>query len=158
MARIRGQLGDNSSESRRSRVRREGVEVVHRVLMGGESLVEQAHALVMLQDVRVRDTVLRRIAVSDDHHQIQEQARSLAIRAPQEMSASVFALVAALCWQAGDGARATMALESALTADPRHSLCLLLRRAIAAGLPPRRWIDAVLATTEEQCLSGGAGR
>ena len=45
-------------------------------------------------------------------------------------------LLAFTAWQAGEGARANIAIERALTADPDYSMAHLIGQAVDAGLPP----------------------
>jgi hypothetical protein len=120
-----------------------------------ESVIQdQARAVIALQDIHVRDLVIKSLIDHEDPRLIENHLRLLACSTPTELQAPLFALCAALSWQRGDGSRATMALESALASDPSYSLAVLLRRAISAGLPPSRWLDAVRQTSEVECASG----
>ncbi|OQS12447.1 hypothetical protein B0T36_25040 [Nocardia donostiensis] len=47
-------------------------------------------------------------------------------------------LPACFAYTRGDGLLAGIALDSALTADPRHLLAALVHTALQAGLPPER--------------------
>ena len=46
------------------------------------------------------------------------------------------ALLAFTAWQCGEGALASIAIDRALTSDPRYSMALLLREILDAGVPP----------------------
>jgi hypothetical protein len=59
--------------------------------------------------------------------------------------APVAATLAAVVWQQGDGAFASIAAEHALRADPRNRLGALIWAACGSGMPPATWAD-VLAT------------
>jgi hypothetical protein len=115
---------------------------------------QQARTVIALQDIHVRDLVIKTLIDHPDPRAIENRLRMLACSTPMELQAPVFALCAALSWQRGDGSRANMALESALASNPGYSLAVLLRRAISAGLPPSRWIDAVRQTSERECAAG----
>jgi hypothetical protein len=119
------------------------------------SLAERARAVIVLQNIHVRDLVIKALVDHPDPRQIENQVRLLARSTPMELQAPVFALSAALSWQRGDGSRANMALDSALLSNPGYSLAVLLRRAIRAGLPPSRWLEAVRQTSEHECAAGG---
>lgn len=56
--------------------------------------------------------------------------------APLIGHAPALTLLAVLAWWSGDGARATILVERALTADPGHRLALLLDEALCVGMPP----------------------
>lgn len=53
-----------------------------------------------------------------------------------ERQAPALTLLALLAWWEGDGVRAAVLVERALSHDPGHRLAELLDRALAAGLPP----------------------
>jgi hypothetical protein len=53
-----------------------------------------------------------------------------------ERQAPALTLLALLAWWEGDGVRAAVLLERALSHDPGHRLAEVLDRALAAGLPP----------------------
>jgi hypothetical protein len=118
------------------------------------SIEHQARTVIALQDIHVRDLVIKTLIDHLDPRTIESRLRMLACSTPTELQAPVFALCAALSWQRGDGSRAGMALESALASNPGYSLAVLLRRAISAGLPPSRWLDAVRQTSERECAAG----
>jgi hypothetical protein len=53
-----------------------------------------------------------------------------------ERQAPALTLLALLAWWEGDGVRAAVLLERALSHDPGHRLAEVLDRALGAGLPP----------------------
>ncbi len=55
---------------------------------------------------------------------------------------------------AGDGARASVAVERALADDPAYSLALLLAQSLSAGLPPEAWREATAGLTRDECRHG----
>ena len=116
----------------------------------------QARCVVGLQDIRVRDVVLHRMADLVELRNIGEWLRGVAVVTPAEYAAAVYTLCAAAFWQSGDGARACLALEHACDLDPDYSLATLLFRAIQAGMPPATWRQALRDTSEEECLRGAA--
>lgn len=121
----------------------------------GEWFIRDRAAMVIaLQDIGVRDALLRRLMATSDVRFLEERMRSVARCTPEELAAPVYTVTGALAWQHGDGARACIALRFALEANPDYSLANLLYRAIQAGMPPSRWRMALEATTEEICLAG----
>ena len=56
--------------------------------------------------------------------------------APEGYRAPVATLLALVCYESGDSARARRELERALTDDPHYSLAHLLQKTFAAGWPP----------------------
>ncbi|MGV8966838.1 MAG: DUF4192 domain-containing protein [Cellulomonas sp.] len=60
----------------------------------------------------------------------------VAAHAASTRTAAPTTLLALLAWWSGDGARAGVLLDQALTCDPTHRLALLLQDALSAGLAP----------------------
>lgn len=93
-----------------------------------------ARLAVGLHDVRVRDEVatwaLRR---SDALLSLLEQ---LVRTTPPPYDAPACALLAWVAYARGDGSRANVALDRALSTDPAYPLALLLRTALDAAVPP----------------------
>lgn len=65
---------------------------------------------------------------------IQERLEALCRAVPAEHAAPVLAVTASYAWWRGDGARASVALETALDLEPDHRLCALLRRLVGLGI------------------------
>lgn len=126
--------------------------------ISGEHVDDMARARVVtaMQDIRVRDVVLHRLADFDDLRGVANWLRALAVRTPVSSAAAVYVLCGAAYWQGGDGARACEALEQGLALDPDYSLGTLLYRAIQAGMPPATWRQALRDTSEEDCFTGAA--
>jgi hypothetical protein len=105
---------------------------------GGGSLPgPTAHAMLalVLRRVRVRDDAWARM---DPAHRRAHQWlwTDLARHVQPGYVAAPACLLAVTAWQAGQGALASIALERALADEPGYSMALLLREAIAAGMPP----------------------
>jgi len=105
----------------------------------GDLLVYQYRALaVAAQVIPVRDaiwsTITRETAESDA-----EVWRAVAIKTAGTAAAGPYALAAFGYWLAGDGARAAMATEQALKADPDHSMASLVNTVLAAAINPADW-------------------
>lgn len=116
----------------------------------------QARCVVGLQDIRVRDVVLHRLAEFSDLRAAAEWLRTIAVSSPVSYAPPVYTLCAAAYWQGGDGAKACEALEQALALDADYALAMLLYRAIQAGMPPATWRQALRDTSEEECFTGAA--
>ncbi|MCY9785142.1 DUF4192 domain-containing protein [Nocardiopsis sp. EMB25] len=96
---------------------------------------------VYLTQTRVRDEVWARItATSAEAHQ--RLWSRVTRHVPERLRAAPAALLAVAAWQGDDRALASAALDVALTADPGYSMALLMNRALAWGLPVRRWREA----------------
>lgn len=113
--------------------------LLQEVAQGGAlSDATAAAAAVALHDVRVRDDLLAR-----DPEQVLALAQVVAARVGPPHDAPVCTVLAWAAYCRGDGARAAIALDRALRADPQHSLALLLQAALDAALPPAQ-LRAVL--------------
>ncbi|MEO3861095.1 DUF4192 domain-containing protein [Acrocarpospora sp. B8E8] len=83
--------------------------------------------------IRVRDEAWTLI---DDRAAHLTLWRDLTRRLNPRHAAPAASLLAATAWRNGDCALATLALDRALTADPRYTMAVLLSRAIRNLLPP----------------------
>ncbi|WP_116244678.1 DUF4192 domain-containing protein [Nocardiopsis sp. FIRDI 009] len=102
---------------------------------------------VYLTHTRVRDEVWARItAASAQAHQ--RLWSRVARHVPEHLRAAPASLLAVAAWQRDDRALASAALDVALDADPGYSMALLMSRALAWGLPVRRWRQAAPRWTE----------
>lgn len=54
----------------------------------------------------------------------------------RDVQAPALTLLAVLAWWQGDGARAGLLIDRALSADPSHRLAALIDQTLAAGMPP----------------------
>ena len=90
---------------------------------------------MLLSLLPVRDDAWARMDPA--HHQAHRRLWIDLVRVlPQEWVPAPASLLAFVCWQAGDGAMATIAAERALKADPEYSMAHLISDAVLAGLPP----------------------
>jgi hypothetical protein len=64
-------------------------------------------------------------------------------RADPDLSPAPATLLAFAAWRAGEGAIATIALDMALRQDPTYRMAQLLREALAGGVSPAEWADAL---------------
>jgi hypothetical protein len=113
---------------------------------GGEvDPVAAAELAVLLHDVPVRDEVAGwGLERGDALLSLVEQAARL-VGPPHD--APVCTLLAWVAYARGDGARANVALERALRADPGYSLALLLQAALDGALPPEQVREAMRAVS-----------
>ena len=102
---------------------------------GGAVDADAAAALaLLLHDVRARDEVASwALERGDAVLALAEQVARL-VGPPDD--APVCTLLAWVAYSRGDGARASIALDRALRADPGYSLALLLQAALEGALPP----------------------
>jgi hypothetical protein len=90
---------------------------------------------VALRDLRVRDDAWARM--DPDHREAHQRMWLDVIRRAQPgYVAPPAALLAFVAWQAGDGALANVALDRALSDNPRYSMALLLQQVISVGTSP----------------------
>jgi len=108
--------------------------------LAGESLTdgELVEVAVLVASVSVRDAEWVRI----------DRANALAMHgvwasvcraAIPDFAPAPLALAGFAAWQAGDGARALVALEEALRLDPDYTMAQLLMQLLQAGLHPDLW-------------------
>lgn len=69
---------------------------------------------------------------------------SLARAMPESVAATAATLAGAASWFSGDGARAAIALEYALSINPDASLADSFATAVSAGMPPDRFREVVI--------------
>ncbi|WP_245674825.1 DUF4192 domain-containing protein [Herbidospora cretacea] len=110
---------------------RSAVEVHER---GGRLSDDDAARLgLALWMIRVRDEAWTLI---DDRPAHLALWRDLTRRLPPRLVTPAASLLAAAAWRTGDCALASMALDRALTAEPRYTMALILTEAIARLLTP----------------------
>jgi hypothetical protein len=83
--------------------------------------------------------------------------RQLARRAPEEYRTPPMFLYAWACWRGGDGVRARIGLELALSGDPDYVAALLLEQALGRGLDPAQ-VPALLPRSGQSARFGMTGR
>lgn len=143
-----------------------GPAVVGRLLAGLEDvLVRDAVLLTFVPDA---DRVADRVVAGDDtadvgaalraiidpvHGTRPDRRRTAAARtvlehlvahAGRDGHAPALTLLAVLAWWEGDGARAGVLVDRALTAEPGHRLAVLMDDALRTGMPPG-WVRAASA-------------
>jgi hypothetical protein len=95
---------------------------------------EAADLAVSLDDRVLRDA----LGMRDDAEALLPLLEDLCRRTPAPFDAPVCTLYAWIAYQAGGGARVSIALERALTTDPDYRLARLLLEAVNAQVAPRR--------------------
>ena len=101
---------------------------------------------VALSDARVREPLMYRLLQVSPP---QERRRGLSncrawltaltTMTPEPYQPAVAATLAAVTWQLGDGAFATIAAEKALSTQPNNSLARIVQASAKSGVPPQKW-------------------
>lgn len=105
---------------------------------------EAAYIQVACGDIRVRDAVLEHVGpndpasrdVPDRIEAVTRVLRDVARRAPPDIAAPTWTILAWVSYGEGNGVVANVALDHALAADPDYSLAQLLREALDRQVPP----------------------
>jgi hypothetical protein len=125
--------------------------------------VDAAVLAVGLADLQARDAVATIVLTRED--ELLSLLLQVAAQVVPPSDAHVCALVAWVAYARGEGALANVALDRALAGQPDHSLALLLRSCLDAGLPPgeirsmARGTEQVLrGRTGPRAAAGGRGR
>ena len=133
--------------------------LLDRVAEGGTVLPHDAALLAVgLSDVVARDGLATLVLTRAD------ELLSLLVQVARQVTpprdASVCALLAWTAYAKGDGATANVALDRALDGTPDHSMSLLLRSMLDAGLPPDEVRALARATQQElrRARTAGSGR
>ncbi|MEI6620703.1 MAG: DUF4192 domain-containing protein [Actinomycetes bacterium] len=124
---------------------------------------------IALADRRIREPVLRRMASCieqnsaerlDEHWQQRALDRLcwLVRNTPDEVAAPISATLAAVSWQAGNGALALIAADHALMCDSTNNLADLVETAVGRGVPPSVWISLLTSMTLAELRSGRSPR
>lgn len=108
--------------------------------LAGESLTdgERVEIAVLVASVSVRDAEWVRID-RDNALALHAVWASVCRTAITDFAPAPLALAGFAAWQAGDGARAVVALDEALRIDPDYSMAQLLMQLLQAGLHPDLW-------------------
>lgn len=130
--------------------------LLDRVAEGGQVSPHDAALLAVgLSDVVARDGLATLVLSRDD------ELLALLVQVARQVTpprdASVCALLAWTAHARGDGAMANVALDRALAGTPDHSLSLLLRQWLDAGLPPDQVREMARATQQELRRRGLGG-
>ena len=72
-----------------------------------------------------------------------EWLTALATITPDAYCAPVAATLAAIAWQQGDGACASIAAERALSLNPHNSLAQIVLASATSGMPPQQWQEVL---------------
>lgn len=110
----------------------------------GEPTADVAESVVWLFDARVRDTVLWELLGEADARRAHADRLAVLVRAlPRGCIAPAATVLAGLRWASGDGARASVAVETALTDDEGYLLARMIRAGVEGGIPPREWVECL---------------
>ena len=120
-----------------------------------------ARALRGLEDIAVRDVVLRRIVVSELScpacWSVTIETLCHILRgAPAGSTAPVATVLALVAWMRGEGALASVSLQRAAE-EPGYRLAELTTELIARGTDPRTWRESLRTLSEADCRNP-AGR
>ena len=134
--------------------------LLDRVADGGEVTPHDAALLAVgLSDVMARDGLATLVLSRAD------ELLSLLVQVARQVTppwdASVCALLAWTAYTKGDGGTANVALDRALAGTPDHSLSLMLRQCLDAGMPPdelRQWARATQRELRRRSADGGTTR
>jgi hypothetical protein len=154
-------------QAARQAIAREGMAAVAAMIAtyraGGTFTTEYqlAWLSVVLDDLRVRDDAWARL-VPGHNAAHRRMLIDLVRRAQPGHIAPAASLLAFVCWQAGNGALANLALDQAQADDPDYSMADSLRRVIASGAPPSMALppmspEQVAASYDDEHQSGGTG-
>ena len=118
------------------------------------SVRQLGEVLHSIGDVRVRDCVLWSLSRAGDLRGVMPPLMESLRAAPDAWVPPMSCCVAVATWLTGDGARASIALERALTVEPGYSLARLLDLALRSGMPPTRWAAMMAGLSEQDCRGG----
>lgn len=118
---------------------------------------EIAAVIAAVVNVGVRDALLWRIAALPDSRPLGAALAEAVRSAPARFVAPIASVAAIAAWLSGDGARATACVDRALVDQPGYGLARLVSAALAAGMPPELWRDAMRGLTEAECRTGRPG-
>jgi len=106
-------------------------------VLAGDSITEEQTAALMVafEDIRARDLFVGRMAHCDTKP-VAATAR-LAQRSPENVRATCATIAALAAYLSGDGVRANIALDVALSVDPENSLAQLVAMSIKTAVSPQ---------------------
>jgi hypothetical protein len=118
--------------------------------------LEDARRIVRaLQSVHVRDRVLWHVCANPTVARTLGERLATILRVVGPRATGQVALTAAMAfWAAGDGFRASVALDRALADSPQEPLGHMVEAALRSGLPPSAWVQAMKSIPDEDCLRG----
>jgi hypothetical protein len=97
---------------------------------------ELAWLAVLVAEPRARDDAWQRMLASEPRDEHLALWRDVVRRVPERYVPAPATLLALAAWRAGDGARAGIAADRALAAQPGYALAGLVLQALQAALPP----------------------
>ena len=109
---------------------------------------------VAFDNVRIRDTVLWDLAHASSSDRATGRANLIQAtrHLPDEYVPHVATVLGIEQWMTGDGARASIATQRALAANPDHSLARMVQQGLQAGMPPTVFAEMfTTALTREVC-------
>jgi hypothetical protein len=111
-----------------------------------------ALGLIAQEDVKVRDAYIRHVSTKEDPRAIRSKLMSALPHMPEKQAAALLTLVAVSSYAAGDGMRASIALEKCLSIDDGYRLAQLMDRSIQQAVPPQVWVQVIQSMTLEETL------
>ena len=119
---------------------------------------EVARMGVAFENVRIRDAVLWDLAHTSSQERL--AARANLVQAtrhlPDEHVAQVATVLGIEQWMSGDGARANIAVERALSANPDNSMARMLEQSLRMGMPPAVFAEMFTNTLTREVCTGEA--
>lgn len=134
------------------RWRDRAISQVHLLLGSGRSLepVEVAMISNALSDERVRDALAWDLAQPTADNQLAAETLAQVVReSPRQRCAPAATLLGLQRWLTGDGVRASIALETAMSADPAFSTAHRLDALLATGVNPATLRSAIRSVPRE---------
>ena len=103
----------------------------------------------------MRDTVLWDLAQGRGDTTVVAARLADVVRcAPDGRVAPAATVLSIQHWTAGDGARANVALDRALSETPDYSLGGLVKTSLTTGMPPSTWRDLMRTVPRDVCRTG----
>lgn len=113
---------------------------------------ETLQLVTLLNDVRVRDSLLWHVSQRIERpRSVADMLARILRTIPSGASRELPITCAMSYWMAGDGFRASVALQRCLDEDPQHVLGQMLGVALQVGLPPDAWVRAARDMPYEEC-------
>lgn len=136
------------------------VAVAHAIAVLHGYVAPEGHDLSLLvsafMDVQVRDTVLHDLMLDSPRRWVGAAGvLTTAVRMTSGSGRAPLATcLAVLQWQMGDGARAIIAIDAAIDADPDYSLAHLVGACISGGVHPKTWRRDLKSLPRRVCAGG----
>ena len=122
------------------------------------SAKDTARIGVAFENVRVRDAVIWDLAHSSSSERTVGRANLIQAtrHLPEENLAQVAVVLGVEQWMSGDGARANVATERALAANPDNSMGRLLEQSLRMGMPPAAFAEMFTTALSREVCTGEA--